>query len=149
MKSKFVFIFCVLLFSKNVMADESSSPFAAMSAWQNQRGSIFTIDRVDADGKLTGTFINRAQGYLCQNIPYPVVGWIYGTAISFTTKWQSTTESCNSITAWTGFYNRDSGKIETLWDLSISGSTERSQILQGQDTFTPSPIMENKSLLDK
>ena len=148
MKLRYITILSMLLFSVNVWADnKQSASLQALSAWTNQSGSTLYIDTIDSNGLLTGTYINRAAGYGCQNIPYPVTGWVYGTAITFTTIWKSTTESCNSITAWTGFYYR--GKISTLWQLTINGSTNTSQILQGKDVFIPSNVLENKSLILK
>ena len=116
----------------------------SLSAWTNQSGSTLYIDNIGGNGQLTGTYINRAQGYGCQNIAYPVTGWVYGTAITFTTTWQSTTESCNSITAWTGFLYQ--GQIQTLWQLVINGSSSTKQIIQGADTFTWQASRTLKSL---
>lgn len=141
-------IFCILLsvISLSANADEDISvSIQALSAWTNQSGSTLYIDSVSSTGLLTGTYINRAAGYGCKNISYPVTGWVYGTAISFNTIWQSTTESCNSITAWTGFYYQ--GKIKTLWQLTINGSKSTSQIIQGSDVFSPTSSIQNKSLL--
>ncbi len=135
-----------VLFSISAYADSNQPTILqALSAWTNQSGSTLYIDTIGSNGLLTGTYINRAQGYGCQNISYPVTGWVYGTAITFNTIWQSTTESCNSITAWTGFYHQ--GAISTLWQLTINGSTSSSQILQGNDTFKPSTSVINKSLI--
>ncbi|MBV1880309.1 MAG: avidin/streptavidin family protein [Pseudomonadales bacterium] len=135
-----------VLFSISAYADSNqSTSLQALSAWTNQSGSTLYIDTIESNGLLTGTYINRAQGYGCQNISYPVTGWVYGTAITFNTLWQSTTESCNSITAWTGFYYQ--GAIRTLWQLTINGSTNTSQIIQGSDTFKPSTAVLKKSLI--
>lgn len=149
MKNKHLVISIVLLLSSlSVHADDHITPaLQGLSAWVNESGSIFTIDSVASNGLVTGTYVNKASGYGCQNISYPVTGWIYGTAITFTTIWQSAIESCNSITAWTGFYNN--GKISTLWQLAINGSTSTSQILQGKDTFKPLNIIVNKSPVKK
>ena len=126
---------------------DSSNQIEAISAWKNQRGSTLYIDNIDSKGQLSGTYINRASGYGCQNIPYPVTGWVYGTAITFTTKWQSAVESCNSITAWTGFLYQ--GQIQALWQLVNDGSSNTSQILTGSDTFSPSTTKTKKSLMIK
>ena len=115
------------------MAD-SNSQIQVPSAWKNKRGSTFYLDEISNSGKLTGTYINRASGFGCQNIPYPVTGWIYGTAITFTTKWQSGIESCNSLTAWTGFVNQARNEIETDWNL-VYGD----KIMPGKDTFSLVP----------
>ena len=149
MKIKHTIITIIMLFlSFTVVAKESgSSSLTALSAWTNQSGSTLYINTIDSSGLLTGTFINRAAGYGCQNISYPVTGWVYGTAITFTTIWKSTTESCNSITAWTGFYYQ--GKITTVWQLTINNSTSMSQIIQGKDVFKPSSSTTKKSLIMK
>lgn len=141
----------VLLFVANTgmaASPDAAAPTAlqAGSGWTNQSGSTLYIDAVDPTGRITGHYINRAAGYSCQNISYPVTGWVYGTALTFTTIWESTTESCNSITAWTGFLNAQ-GQIATLWQLVISGSTSTSQIIQGNDVFTYSSKVNKKSLL--
>jgi hypothetical protein len=149
MKTKHIIAVVVtVLFSISAYADSSrTTSLQALSAWTNQSGSTLYIDTIGSNGLLTGTYINRAQGYACKNISYPVTGWVYGTAITFNTIWQSTTESCNSITAWTGFYYQ--GKISTLWQLTINGSTSTSQILKGSDTFKPSTSVLKKSLILK
>lgn len=143
-----VIVVTLFLLLNSTYTFAAKSKLQTLSAWTNQDGSTLYIDSIDSSsGLLTGTYINRAQGYGCQNISYPVTGWVYGTAITFTTIWQSTTESCNSITAWTGFYYN--GKISTLWQLVINGSTSTSQVLQGADTFTQVSKKRNKSLIKK
>jgi hypothetical protein len=117
------------------------------SAWDNQSGSTLTINSIDSTGLITGTYINRAPGYDCQNITYPVTGWAYGTAITFNTIWQSESESCNSITAWTGFLY--SGKMSTLWSLTVNGSSSTSQIVRGNDTFHQVRKLTDSSLIMK
>ena len=137
--------FAILVFTASQYAiADTVDKVQSLSAWTNQSGSTLYIDSIGSNGLLTGTYINRAQGYGCQNIAYPVTGWVYGTAITFNTIWQSTTESCNSITAWTGFLY--DGQIQTLWQLVINGSSTPSQILQGTDTFSPQSSMTHKSL---
>jgi len=125
-----------LLFSLSACADSSNSTntITVPSSWANQDGSTLSITGVDSAGQITGIYINGAAGYNCQNIVYPVTGWIYGTAITFDTKWESTIESCNSITSWAGFLYQ--GEINTFWNLTVNGSTSTSQIIQGKDTFT-------------
>lgn len=131
-------------FNISVMAQE----LTALSAWVNQDGSTLYINSINSQGQLSGSYINKAAGYACKNSPYPVNGWVFGTAISFSTKWQNSVESCNSITSWSGFYTNvgGQGKISTLWQLVINGSTSPSQIIKGQDVFVQSSAIENESL---
>lgn len=144
MKKIFGVLIAVLAVTFSTLACASDAEkIQAVSAWKNQRGSTLYIDNIEPTGQLYGRFINRAPGFRCQNIPYPVVGWVYGTAITFTVIWKGI-ESCNSITAWTGFVHQ--GKMQTLWQLVSSGSTNTSQIMQGADTFTPVTFHGYKSL---
>jgi hypothetical protein len=136
----------LILFAHMSAAQTTTSSVQSLSAWTNQSGSTLYIDAISPSGQLTGHYINRAAGYGCQNISYPVTGWVYGTAITFTTKWQSSTESCNSITAWTGFLF--AGKLQTLWQLVINGSTSTQQIKQGADVFTQTATTTRETLIN-
>lgn len=146
MKNLFVIVFLFSVFIPVAFA-EKDSELQALSAWTNQSGSTLFIDSISASGQLTGTYVNRASGYQCQNSPYPVTGWIYGSAITFTTDWRNSTESCNSITAWTGFYYQ--GTIQTLWQLVINGSSNTNQIIKGEDIFSPATAKSYDSLVSK
>lgn len=148
----FITLLVSLLFSLSACADSSntdssSTSILVPSSWVNQDGSTLSITSVDSAGQITGIYINGAAGYNCQNIVYPVTGWIYGTAITFDTKWQSAIESCNSITSWAGFLYQ--GEISTFWNLTLNGSTSTSQIIQGKDTFTQIAASVKKSLMSK
>lgn len=136
----------ILLLSCTALA-QGASGIQAPSAWTNQRGSMLYIQSIDPSGEMIGYYVNRAPDYGCQNTRYPVIGWVYGTAITFTVKWANPTESCNSITAWTGFYYQ--GVITTLWQLVETGSTNKGQIKQGEDTFTAGAKSEAESLIRK
>ena len=141
-----------LLFSLSACADSSntdssSTSILVPSSWVNQDSSTLSITSVDSTGQITGIYINGAAGYNCQNIVYPVTGWIYGTAITFDTKWESTIESCNSITSWAGFLYQ--GEINTFWNLTLNGSTSTSQIIKGKDTFTQVTTSVKTSLISK
>ena len=119
---------CLLTFCSSLYANLNAG-----SAWSNQSGSTLYIDNIDSSGLLSGRYINRAQGYRCYDIAYPVTGWIQGNAITFTTLWESTTESCDSITTWAGFYWE--GKITTTWQLVRNSTDSPSKILNGQSVF--------------
>lgn len=121
-----------------VAAEESS--LTALSVWENQRGSKLTIQTIDpASGLLTGNYINNAAGYGCIGSPYPVVGYVYGNVISWSVRWSNAQQDCQSITAWTGYYQN--GKISTEWEL-VYGD----QIGGGSDTFSRVVKTEIKSL---
>jgi len=111
---------------------------AQESTWQNQRGSTLYIEDIDSEGLITGLYVNQAAGFSCQGTPYPVTGWVLaGTnTITFTVKWENTTQNCQSLTAWTGFFSSDGQTMTTLWQMVVNGTTSTSQIYQGSDTFT-------------
>jgi hypothetical protein len=111
--------------------------------WKNQYDSTLNIKQINNDGKLTGTFINRAEGYPCQNIPYPITGWVYDNVISFTTKWENVEESCHSITSWTGFFDSNSFRILTKWNLVDN----QGHLKEGTDIFNGQKTKINESLL--
>lgn len=115
------------------------------TVWVNTRGSQMSIS-VSASGHISGSFINHDGNFSCQNTPYPISGWVDGTAVSFSVRWDNQFENCNSVTGWTGFLDTAGGKIETHWNLSVSGSTDPSQILAGTDTFSLASKVESASL---
>lgn len=145
--SKLFFLFFVVFLSNHAFGQEGGEIFSSASVWTNQNGSSLYIQSIDPSGMFSGYYINREPGYSCLNTPYTVTGWIYGTAITFTVSWNNSTQSCNSITSWTGFYYN--GAITTLWQLVISGSTSDSQIIQGKDTFVQTAQKQSKSLILK
>ncbi len=116
----------------------------AGSVWQNQRGSLFQINTVSANGLLTGFYVNKAAGYQCQNYGYPMTGWVVGTSVSFSVNWNNGVVNCNSTTGWTGYVSGNT--LVTKWNLSASGSTT---ILSGADTFTRISAISHKGLVKK
>ena len=137
-----------LLASVSAFAAKSDSvSISANTQWVNQLGSTLTITAIDSSGLLSGNYINKAAGYHCQDTAYPVTGWVDGTAITFNTLWINSTESCNSITAWTGFYYNN--EISTLWQLVKDGATSTSQISSGSDKFTQQTSASAVSKLKK
>lgn len=147
LRTWFVVSLIVLAANTTFAQDPQKQGLRALSAWTNQSGSTLYIDSVAPSGQLTGSYINRAQGFGCQNTAYPVTGWVYGTAITFTVLWENAVESCNSITSWTGFYFQ--GAITTLWQLVMNGSTSTGQIVQGSDVFKPTTQKKSPSLRNK
>ena len=105
------------------------------TTWKNNRGSELTISAVDTTGKLTGTYVNRAAGFQCQNTPYPVIGWIEDDKISFSVRWKSVAMDCKSITSWTGYLSGN--RIISDWDLVYTDTGEnRPMLYRGTDYFT-------------
>lgn len=124
---------------------------AGETAWTNQSGSTLYIEDIDSEGGITGFYVNRATGFNCIGTPYPVTGWVLdGTnTITFTVKWENTSENCQSLTSWTGFFSSDGQTITTLWQLVSNGATKSSQILTGSDSFTRVAQKKLDSLMQK
>lgn len=108
----------------------------AVGPWTNQSGSILYIEAVSANGMITGQYVNRAPGFSCQNTAYPVTGWLSGTSITFSVTWTNSTQSCNSVTGWTGSFDANFTTLSTSWVISRNGSTE---LTTGQSVFTRVP----------
>lgn len=113
---------------------QPSSP--AVGAWTNQSGSTLHIEAISPTGMVTGHYINRAAGFACQNTVYPVTGWLNGTAITFSVTWTNATQSCNSVTGWTGSFDSGFTTLSTNWVISRNGSAE---LTTGQSVFTRVP----------
>lgn len=109
----------------------------ADSAWTNELGSTLHVQTVDADGRISGYYINRAAGWGCKDYPYPVTGWtMAGTnTVVFSVKWTNAYADCYSLTSWTGFLSSDGSRITTLWQLVPDGASSTRDIIQGRDTF--------------
>jgi Avidin family len=90
------------------------------TVWRNDRGSDFTITDITADGVLTGTYVNRAQGFKCKNTEYPVAGKVVGDKIVFSVRWKNDTEDCASLTTWAGYLYK--GRLIADWILVYSDS---------------------------
>ena len=132
-----VFVSLVFLSWFSLASAEDVNKINSNTNWVNQAGSSLQIGEIEENGLFKGTYINRAKGYSCQNIPYPVTGWVNGTALTFTVKWQHPEESCGSLTAWTGFLS--GGKITTEWQLVKDQTTEVGQLFKGTAIFTKTP----------
>lgn len=108
----------------------------AVGGWINQSGSILYIETVSSSGMITGQYVNSAAGFACQNTAYPVTGWLSGTSITFSVIWTNSTQSCNSVTGWTGSFDSNFTTLSASWVISRNGSTE---LTTGQSVFTRVP----------
>lgn len=105
----------------------------AVGAWTNQSGSTLHIEAISPTGMVTGHYINRAAGFACQDTAYPVTGWLSGTSITFSVIWTNSTQSCSSVTGWTGSFDSGFTTLSTNWVISRNGSAE---LTTGQSVFT-------------
>lgn len=135
----------LILISFAVCADNhQSSDVRVMNTWTDENGSSLTIETVSDAGLINGYYISKEPGWGCQNTRYPVIGWVYNTVLTFSTRWSSTAADCQSVTTWTGL--ADGGRLLTSWQHLTNGNTSLSQVVTGTDTFTLDWSSENESL---
>ncbi len=134
-----------LLLSPAALAESHSmsaeqDAILAGGTWTNQGGSTATFEfqASSQPGTYTvsGTYVNREAGYLCQGTPYPLTGIYYsGTlTISFSVAWSNAAENCQSVTGWTGYFGNNLDLV-TQWNMAFDKGTS-SAISSGKDVFT-------------
>jgi len=131
----YLIVIVVVFTSLNIqLSAEIENNFPVPSVWVNGEGSQLVFDEIDIQTKaIKGHYINNAEGYPCKDIPYPVTGWLYDSIITFSVMWRNKEESCNAVTAWTG-YIKDN-KISSSWKLINHSMTELDEIIEGTDFF--------------
>lgn len=102
--------------------------------WVNQRNSEMTITSVDAQGLVTGTYINKASGFGCQNTSYPLTGWTDGVRMAISVRWKNATDDCNSITSWIGSLEGDVLKLQ--WKIVYIDEQGKPAFKDGADDFS-------------
>ncbi|KRR17590.1 hypothetical protein CQ14_25980 [Bradyrhizobium lablabi] len=127
-------LFVLLLFA--LVSLPAHAQLAVPSTWVNQRGSILSIQAIDAStGNFTGTYVNNAAGFSCRGQPYAMAGNVAANKIDFYVNWTSpTAPNCRTITIWNGRVAGD--KIPTRWKLYYVGSDWNFHKMTGQDLFT-------------
>ena len=137
-----------ILASAQSGASDGSALNGTNTAWQNEAGSTMSLT-VDADGAVTGTYVNRASGTGCQFSPYPIIGQVNGDFIAFVVAWDNSTANCNSVTAWSGYVltTGSAAQIQTRWNIAYQGSSKPA-IAQGQDTFTQTSKQIGAAFID-
>ncbi|WP_456640504.1 avidin/streptavidin family protein [Bradyrhizobium sp. USDA 10063] len=126
--------FVLLLFA--VVSLPAHAQLSAPSIWVNQRGSVLSIQTLDAlTGNFTGTYVNNAAGFSCRGQPYAMAGKVATSKIDFYVNWTSpTAPNCRTITIWNGRIAGDT--IPTRWKLYYVGSDWNFHRMIGGDLFT-------------
>ncbi|WP_442868848.1 avidin/streptavidin family protein [Bradyrhizobium sp. CCBAU 53380] len=124
----------LLLFAITSIPAHAQLP--APSTWVNQRGSLLSIQTLDAPtGTFTGTYVNNAPGFSCQGQPYPVAGVVSAGKIAFYVNWTApAAPNCKTITIWNGRVGDKT--IPTAWTLFYVGSDWKFHKMTGRDVFT-------------
>jgi Avidin family len=106
----------------------------ASSTWKNERGSELTVTTVDATGKFSGTYVNRAAGFGCQYEPFDVSGHAWSHRVVFNVVWKNANQDCRSITTWAGFVRK--AALSTPWQLaSVDPKIGRIKVRWGHAGF--------------
>lgn len=125
-------LFLSLVFFPTVAMSQTFD-LAALSVWRNENGSTLSIETIDPNTKnFTGSYINRNTAFSCVGTPYPVTGWVLGSFIAWSVRWDNQFENCNSLTSWAGFVQN--GKLSTDWIL-VYQSPAGPRNLTGTNTF--------------
>jgi Avidin family len=121
-------LFCfaqLLFFSSQLMAQGLQAP----SYWKNEKGSELFI--WSSDGRaFRGIFTNHAQGFECQDIPYPASGAVGPKGLYFVV----TFAKCNTVTRWIGKTN--GSQMPTRWKLFYVDANGNPSQLKGTNIFT-------------
>ncbi|MGY3532273.1 avidin/streptavidin family protein [Bradyrhizobium sp. USDA 4452] len=127
-------LFALLLFA--IVSLPAHAQLPVPSTWVNQRGSILSIQTLDAStGDFTGTYVNNAAGFSCQGYPYPAAGNVTANRIDFYVNWTSSTApTCRTMTIWHGRVAGDT--IPTRWTMYYVGPDWHFHKMTGWDFFT-------------
>ncbi|MBY3565704.1 avidin/streptavidin family protein [Rhizobium laguerreae] len=117
----------------------AQNAFKAPSVWINERGSILTIEKIEASGDFLGTFVNKAAGSQCRDDPYLAEGKILVDKIYFAVAFADRVDSaknCMTVTEWRGTVS--AGSIATTWSLAYPGPNGL-VLIGGADKFDLQP----------
>jgi len=103
------------------------------TTWVNEGGSELTINTVNVDGSLNGTYINRVAGFNFRKSLSVNDGC--KAPLSFSVRWKNANKDCKSITTWTGYLA--SGKLFAEWDLIYTAASTVSDYLRNANVFSP------------
>lgn len=107
---------------------------AQQGTWINDHGSALVIHSIGPDGALMGTYSNGIPDYKCRGVAFPIVGWVDGEKISFTTRWKNASVDCASITSWTGYFRQ--GALLAEWVLVyVDDTANQPKVRLGSDQY--------------
>jgi hypothetical protein len=107
-----------------------SEPPSAGTTWLNDHAR-FTIQSIDPDGKLTGTYENIGVNFGCAGQQFPVTGWVDGDRISYAVR-RKDPANCTRLQAWTGYVREGELLVEfvaVFWDGT------QNTVLKGADRY--------------
>ena len=78
----------------------AQAPAVGPSVWSNDHARL-TIQSIDGDGRITGTYENLGSSFSCAGIAYPVTGWLDGDRITYTAL-RRDRRNCTPMETWIG-----------------------------------------------
>ena len=151
----FISLFTIFVSQTATAESPETRMLAATSSWVNQSGSVASLSFALSSQQpstyvVTGNYINNAPGFQCQGTPYPLSGVYYVNTqtISFSVAWSNSSEDCQSVTGWTGYFDLNQSPLIMItdWNLAYSG-TNGTQITQGSDTFSQKQVTLSERLI--
>ena len=93
-----------------------------------------TVDQLASDGTFTGTYVNKAAGFSCQNEIMAVRGITAASLVTFWVRWKNANVDCQSITTWVGSVSGDT--LRTEWNLVYVNFAGNAAYARGSDDFS-------------
>ena len=92
---------------------QAPAPAVGPSVWSNDHARL-TIQSVDGDGRITGTYENLGSSFSCAGIVYPVTGWLDGDRITYTAL-RRDRRNCTPMETWIGSDSAATSSASTSW----------------------------------
>jgi hypothetical protein len=119
---------CIGLLALPIAAHSQS--LLPQTTWANDHAR-FTIQSIDSEGKLTGTYENIGPNFSCAGQVFPVTGWVDGEKISYSVR-RKNPGNCTPVEAWTGFVREGELLVELL---AVSSDGTKDVILKSADRY--------------
>jgi len=127
-------VFSLVIFTNPAAAD--TVQHSLIGTWVNELGSEMTINKVNPDGLVTGSYTNSAGE--CRGT-FDLVGRTNLPSFGFVVSWTNNSVKCSSVTAWSGQLQKD--KIVTTWLLTAQTTPANNwrSTTVNKDIFTRKP----------
>ena len=119
-----------------VPALAGAQSFAPQTTWINDHGSVLVIQSIAPDGRLEGSYSNSMPGTPCDNVAFPVAGWVDGERITYSIRRKNASVDCGSVSSWTGYLAN--GRIYAEWSTGQwDAHTAQARLTRGTDVYWP------------
>lgn len=147
-----MFRFCILLsavaipniaLSETTALNTEMTVLSSTTKWTNSSGSTMVLALSPAAAQpyvfnVSGHYVNKATGFGCQGTSFPLSGVYYSNTqvISFSVAWSNSSQDCQSVTGWTGYFDflKPTPELIADWNLAFKTANGKT-IMQGNDVF--------------